>query len=197
LTPQYNIPRHRVTLLTKCNHLVADEVETLTPVRPELRNERNYVNQSGLSRAAIFNQVEASLKRLETDYIDLLQIHRADMDHVPAEASNYSALPSAPGHLHGIYAQETMKALNDLVQMGKVRYIGASSMWTWQFQHYNNVAEVSHRLLKSSCFVYLLMTPCRKTAGQPSSPCKTSIHSCTPSQRHIFFLSLLTTCQVS
>jgi aryl-alcohol dehydrogenase-like predicted oxidoreductase len=38
--------------------------------------------------------------------------------------------------------QETMKALHDLVQTGKVRYIGASSMWTWQLQHYNHVAEV-------------------------------------------------------
>lgn len=88
----------------------------------ELRQSRDYTNEVGLSRAAIFNQVEASLKRLDTPYIDLLQIHRADLANVSAE--------------------ETMKALHDLVQSGKVRYIGASSMWTWQFQHYNHVAEV-------------------------------------------------------
>lgn len=80
------------------------------------------MNHSGLSRAAIFNAVEASLKRLDTPYIDLLQIHRADLGNVEAE--------------------ETMKALHDLVQSGKVRYIGASSMWAWQLQHYNHVAEV-------------------------------------------------------
>jgi aryl-alcohol dehydrogenase-like predicted oxidoreductase len=66
----------------------------------------------GLSRAAIFNAVEASLRRLQTDYIDLLQVHRFDKD-VPIE--------------------ETMEALHDLVRSGKVRYIGASSMWTYEF----------------------------------------------------------------
>jgi aryl-alcohol dehydrogenase-like predicted oxidoreductase len=78
------------------------------------------VNQGGLSRAAIFNAVNASLARLQTDYIDLLQIHRFD-----------ATVPVA----------ETMKALHDLVQSGKVRYIGASSMWTFQFQTMQNVAE--------------------------------------------------------
>jgi aryl-alcohol dehydrogenase-like predicted oxidoreductase len=86
-----------------------------------LKNTRDYVNQSGLSRQAIFNAVNASLECLDTSYIDLLQIYRADLDNVTAE--------------------ETMKALHDLVQSGKVRYIGASSMWTWQFAHYNNVAD--------------------------------------------------------
>ncbi|WP_238009362.1 aldo/keto reductase [Dactylosporangium sp. AC04546] len=66
----------------------------------------------GLSRAAIFAQVDASLRRLGTDYIDLYQIHRYDPD-VPIE--------------------ETMEALNDLVRSGRVRYLGASSMFTWQF----------------------------------------------------------------
>jgi aryl-alcohol dehydrogenase-like predicted oxidoreductase len=97
---------------------------------PKLLEDRDYVNQGGLSRAAIFNQVEASLQRLETPYIDLLQIHRADLSNTSAE--------------------ETMKALHDLVTSGKVRYIGASSMWTWQFAHYNHVAEkvsFSKRLL--------------------------------------------------
>lgn len=74
----------------------------------------------GLSRKAIFNAVEASLKRLETDYIDLLQIHRFDYD-TPIE--------------------ETMEALHDLVKSGKVRYIGASSMWAVKFAQMQFVAE--------------------------------------------------------
>jgi len=85
-----------------------------------LRETRDYQNQYGLSRAAIFNAVEASLDRLQTSYIDLLQIHRYDPD---------------------VRAEETMKALHDLIQMGKVRYIGACSMRTWQFAHLNEVAE--------------------------------------------------------
>lgn len=74
----------------------------------------------GLSRASIFNQVEASLARLDTDYIDVLQIHRYD--------------PFTP-------PEETMKALHDLVQAGKVRYLGASSMWTYQFANLQHIAE--------------------------------------------------------
>jgi aryl-alcohol dehydrogenase-like predicted oxidoreductase len=96
-------------------------------LNPHLKNTRDYVNQSGLSRQAVFNAVNASLERLDTPYIDLLQIHRADLDNVTAE--------------------ETMKALHDLVQSGKVRYIGASSMWTWQFAHYNNVADKVRSML--------------------------------------------------
>jgi aryl-alcohol dehydrogenase-like predicted oxidoreductase len=74
----------------------------------------------GLSRGAIFKAVDASLKRLGTDYIDLLQIHRYD--------------PTVP-------PEETMKALHDLVQAGRVRYIGASSMWTYQFANMQFIAE--------------------------------------------------------
>ena len=73
---------------------------------------KDYVNHGGLSRQAIFQAVEASLARLDTPYIDLLQIHRFDKT-VPVE--------------------ETMSALHDLVKSGKVRYIGASSMWAHQF----------------------------------------------------------------
>lgn len=80
----------------------------------------DYVNQRGLSRQGIFNAVNASLERLDTDYIDLYQIHRFDKT-VPIE--------------------ETMKALHDLVQSGKVRYIGASSMWTYQFVMMQYIAE--------------------------------------------------------
>jgi aryl-alcohol dehydrogenase-like predicted oxidoreductase len=101
--------------------LAHDDPSIWTSVNPGFEDTRDYVNQSGLSRQAIFNQVNASLERLETSYIDLLQIHRADLKNVTAE--------------------ETMKALHDLVQSGKVRYIGASSMYAWQLAHYNHVAE--------------------------------------------------------
>lgn len=79
-------------------------------------------NGEGLSRKAIMHEVEASLKRLETDYIDLLYIHRWDYN-TPIE--------------------ETMRALNDLVRAGKVHYIGASSMYTYQFQKAQQVAEIN------------------------------------------------------
>ena len=114
------IPRHRVTILTKCHFLTHDDVHVSTFTQPELLDTRDYVNQAGLSRTAIFNQVFASLERLQTPYIDLLQIHRFD--------------PNTP-------VEETMRALHDLVTDGKVRYIGASSMRAWQFAEMNAVAE--------------------------------------------------------
>jgi hypothetical protein len=80
----------------------------------------NFDGFSGLSRPAIFRSVEASLQRLQTDYIDVLQIHRFD-EQVPPE--------------------ETMEALHDLVKSGKVHYIGASSMWTYQFALLQHTAE--------------------------------------------------------
>jgi aryl-alcohol dehydrogenase-like predicted oxidoreductase len=76
----------------------------------------------GLSRAAILAQADESLRRLGTDYIDLYQIHRYD--------------PAVP-------IEETMEALNDLVRAGKVRYIGASSMWTWRFVQAQYVADLN------------------------------------------------------
>jgi aryl-alcohol dehydrogenase-like predicted oxidoreductase len=75
---------------------------------------------SGLSRKAIMEQVDASLTRLQTEYIDLYQVHRFDPD-TPVE--------------------ETMQALDDVVRAGKVRYIGASSMWAWQFSKMQYIAE--------------------------------------------------------
>ena len=69
-------------------------------------------NGGGLSRKAIMSAIDASLRRLGTDYVDLYQIHRWD--------------PRTP-------VLETMQALHDVVQAGKVRYLGASSMWAWQF----------------------------------------------------------------
>jgi aryl-alcohol dehydrogenase-like predicted oxidoreductase len=73
----------------------------------------------GLSRKAILNEVDASLKRLGTDYIDLYQIHRFD--------------PLVP-------IEETMEVLHDIVRAGKARYIGASSMYAWQFAKMQHAA---------------------------------------------------------
>ena len=69
-------------------------------------------NGGGLSRKAIFTAIDASLRRLGTDYVDLYQIHRWD---------------------HSTPIEETLEALHDVVKAGKARYLGASSMYTWQF----------------------------------------------------------------
>jgi len=69
-------------------------------------------NGAGLSRKAIFAEIDASLKRLGTDYVDLYQIHRWD---------------------HTVLIEETLEALNDVVRAGKALHIGASSMFAWQF----------------------------------------------------------------
>ncbi|MGW0805317.1 aldo/keto reductase [Nonomuraea sp. NPDC002799] len=79
-------------------------------------------NDGGLSRKHIFAAVDASLARLGTDYVDLYQIHRWD-DETPIE--------------------ETMAALHDVVKAGKARYIGASSMWAWQFAKAQHAAEAN------------------------------------------------------
>ncbi|QND69964.1 aldo/keto reductase [Tardiphaga robiniae] len=86
-----------------------DDVVLATKVYNRMRKGPNGM---GLSRKAIMTEVDHSLRRLGTDYIDLYQIHRLDKN-TPIE--------------------ETLKALHDLVKAGKVRYIGASSMYAWQF----------------------------------------------------------------
>jgi aryl-alcohol dehydrogenase-like predicted oxidoreductase len=86
-----------------------EAVVIATKVHGVMRDEPN---GRGLSRKAIFYELEQSLRRLETDYVDLYQIHRWDYE-TPIE--------------------ETLEALHDLVKSGKVRYIGASSMYAWQF----------------------------------------------------------------
>ncbi|KAG7086072.1 hypothetical protein E1B28_003591 [Marasmius oreades] len=116
----YNIRRNQIIIATKCYHLVSHDQTRSVVYDRTLYDDRRHINNYGLSRAAIFNAVEASLGRLGTTYIDLFQIHRFDPD-TPVE--------------------ETMKALHDLVQTGKVRYIGASSMRTWQFAMMNEVAD--------------------------------------------------------
>ena len=86
-----------------------DEVVIATKVHGRMRPGPN---GGGLSRKAILSEIDASLRRLGTDYVDLYQIHRWD-PHTPIE--------------------ETLEALHDVVKAGKARYIGASSMWAWQF----------------------------------------------------------------
>ncbi|HEY0264171.1 MAG TPA: aldo/keto reductase [Granulicella sp.] len=90
-----NVRRESLVIATKVHGLMRDEP-----------------NGKGLSRKAILFELDESLRRLETDYIDLYQIHRWDYE--------------AP-------IEETLEALHDAVKAGKVRYIGASSMYAWQF----------------------------------------------------------------
>jgi aryl-alcohol dehydrogenase-like predicted oxidoreductase len=91
------------------NFAIRDEVVIATKVFSEMGPKPN---DRGLSRKHILSSIDASLKRLGTDYVDLYQIHRWDYD-TPIE--------------------ETLEALNDVVRAGKARYIGASSMYAWQF----------------------------------------------------------------
>jgi aryl-alcohol dehydrogenase-like predicted oxidoreductase len=95
-----------------------DEVVIATKVHGKMREGPN---GGGLSRKAILSEIDNSLRRLETDYVDLYQIHRWDYE-TPIE--------------------ETMEALNDVVRAGKARYIGASAMWAWQFQKALHLAEI-------------------------------------------------------
>jgi aryl-alcohol dehydrogenase-like predicted oxidoreductase len=94
-----------------------DEIVLATKVHGRMRPGPN---GAGLSRKAILSELDASLRRLGVDYVDLYQIHRWD-DNVPIE--------------------ETMAALHDVVRSGKVRYLGASSMYAWQFAKAQHLAE--------------------------------------------------------
>ena len=116
----YNIPRHKLVICTKLCGTVREGNSPEVMALKDIDNTVDYVNQRGLSRQGIFAAVNASLARLDTPYIDLLQIHRFDKT-VPV--------------------QETMKALHDVVESGKVHYIGASSMWAYQFATMQFVAE--------------------------------------------------------
>ncbi|PYH92996.1 Aldo/keto reductase [Aspergillus ellipticus CBS 707.79] len=114
---KFSIPRNRVVILTKCFFGVDDQGE-FPPISASGRNDGDFVNRVGLSRKHIFDAVDASVERLGT-YIDVLQIHRLDRD-TPRE--------------------EIMRALNDVIESGKVRYIGASTMAAWEFQTLQNIA---------------------------------------------------------
>ena len=95
-----------------------DEIVVATKVRFDMRVGRP--NGGGLSRKEIMTEIDKSLQRLGMDYVDLYQIHRPDL-----------ATPF----------EETMEALHDVVKSGKARYIGASTMYAWQFQKMQNLAE--------------------------------------------------------
>ncbi len=99
-----NARREAVVIATKAQGLMRDEP-----------------NGRGLSRKAILFELDQSLRRLETDYVDLYQIHRWDYE-TPIE--------------------ETLEALHDVVKAGKVRYIGASSMYAWQFAQARYLADL-------------------------------------------------------
>ena len=104
-------------LLSKC-YFGVDTSGAQRPIAAMSTNDGEMVNRIGLSRKHIFDAVEASVKRLGT-YIDVLQIHRLDRD-TPRE--------------------EIMRALNDVIDSGMVRYIGASSMACWEFQTMQGIA---------------------------------------------------------
>ena len=86
-----------------------DDLVLATKVHGRMRNGSN---AGGLSRKVILREIDDSLRRLDTDYVDLYQVHRWD--------------PVTP-------IEETLEALHDVVKAGKARYLGASSMWAWQF----------------------------------------------------------------
>ncbi|MFV0307886.1 MAG: aldo/keto reductase [Desertimonas sp.] len=96
-----------------------DDIVLATKVHGRMRKAPN---GAGLSRKAILSEIDHSLRRLNTDYVDLYQIHRWD--------------PNTP-------IEETMEALHDVVKAGKARYIGASSMWAWQFAKAQHVADLN------------------------------------------------------
>jgi 1-deoxyxylulose-5-phosphate synthase len=98
-------------------HADREDVVLATKVNGRMRPGPN---GAGLSRKSILQEIDASLSRLETDYVDLYQIHRWD--------------PNVP-------IEETMEALHDVVRAGKARYLGASSMYAWQFAKAQHVAE--------------------------------------------------------
>lgn len=100
-------------ILSKCYFGTSDDTTEQPAIHSVSVNDNELVNRVGLSRKHIFDAVEASVKRLGT-YIDVLQIHRLDRGAPP---------------------EEIMRALNDVVEKGWVRYIGASSMAAWEFQN--------------------------------------------------------------
>lgn len=119
---EFSIPRKKVVILTKLYYPVMEITSNARP-NPAV-NDGTLVNQMGLSRKHIFEAVDASLKRLGTTYIDVLQLHRVD----ETVSSN---------------SVEVMKALHDLVQAGKVHYLGASSMHCWQLARLHYTAKMN------------------------------------------------------
>ncbi|PTB34793.1 uncharacterized protein TrAFT101_010764 [Trichoderma asperellum] len=115
---KFNIPREKLVILTKIFFGVTPDTPSNQP-GSTIINDGELLNQTGLSRKHILDAVDQSIARLGT-YIDVLQIHRLDRS-IPFE--------------------ESMRALNDVVVSGKVRYLGASSMAAWEFQQLQNIAD--------------------------------------------------------
>ena len=107
-------PRESLVVMTKLFYCTVEDGtgtfdDIIVGVNPD---DLGFVNQHGLSRKHIFDAVKASLRRLDLDYIDVLQCHRFDPN---------------------VEISEVMHALHDVVQAGYARYIGMSSCWAWQF----------------------------------------------------------------
>ncbi|PIL26151.1 transporter [Ganoderma sinense ZZ0214-1] len=121
---KYDLPRDELVIMTKLFSPIPKDYGMNIWASGKTPEEIGIINQKGLNRKHIFDSVKASLKRLQLDYIDLLQCHRFDYD-TPIE--------------------ETMQALHDVVQAGYVRYIGMSSCWAYQFHAMQNYA-ITHNL---------------------------------------------------
>ncbi|KAN0125764.1 aryl-alcohol dehydrogenase [Russula decolorans] len=120
-----DLPREEIVVMTKLFAPVGKTFgESLYMTSPAEKDRMGYVNQYGLGRKHIFDSVKKSLRRLQLDYIDVLQCHRFDPD-TPIE--------------------ETMQALHDVVKAGYVRYIGMSSCYAWQSHVMQNYA-ITHNL---------------------------------------------------
>ncbi|TFK81885.1 aryl-alcohol dehydrogenase [Polyporus arcularius HHB13444] len=121
---ELNLPRDELVIMTKVYNPVPSDPSLNLVALGKKPVEVGIINQHGLNRKHIFDSVKASLKRLQLDYIDVLQCHRFDYN-TPIE--------------------ETMQALHDVVQAGWVRYIGMSSCYAYQFHQMQNYA-ITHNL---------------------------------------------------
>lgn len=129
---KYNIKRDKVVIMTKAYLPVDDAYGPdfyfgALDHKPKT-TQIDFVNNKGLSRKHLMDAIQGSLKRLDVDYVDVYQIHRYDPETPP---------------------KETMKALNDIVDMGLTRYIGASSMKAVEFVELQHIAELNnwHKLI--------------------------------------------------
>ncbi|KAH9854158.1 Aldo/keto reductase [Lenzites betulinus] len=117
---QLNLPQEELVIMTKLYAAVSPDPDVSTiAMGPQQLENIGIINQHGLNRKHIFDGVKASLKRLQLEYVDLLQCHRFDYN-TPIE--------------------ETMQALHDVVQAGYVRYIGMSSCYAYQFHQMQSYA---------------------------------------------------------
>jgi aryl-alcohol dehydrogenase-like predicted oxidoreductase len=132
---KFQIPRERIVIMTKIFYALDPEGQS--PIAANMdRRQNSLSNRVGLSRKHVLAAVAESVKRLGT-YIDVLQIHRLDRE-TPVK--------------------EIMKALNDVVESGQVRYLGASSMSTWEFQKLQYTAETHgwHKFISMQNYYNLL-----------------------------------------